>query len=112
MAEINSGLLDDDLQAVMGKDRCKNEWHHPSKKNPQPIKSTPVKKNDPMEAHSEEENWMDKLKAMVKGIITPALLCLFFFWCQQTGQMADKTAVSAMFVCVGVVFFRVGRAAK
>lgn len=114
MSNANSDLLDDGLRAVMGEERCQDVTER-MRKNPQPIKGTPIKeKHDPVGTHWEyaEENWLDKLKVMVKGIIAPALLCLFFFWCQQTGQMADKVAVSAMLVCVGVVFFRVGHAAK
>ncbi len=114
MSNVNSDLLDAGLQAVMSKDRCQDVTEQ-MKKNPNPIQGTPVKeKHDPMPARWEyaEENWLDKLKKMVKGIMTPALLCLFFFYCQQTEQMVSDTAVCAMFVCVGVVFFRIGRAAK
>lgn len=114
MSNINGDLLDDGLQAVMGKERCKDVTEQ-MKQNPKPMQGTPVKeKHDPMAARWEyaEENWLDRLRTMFLRIITPGLLCWFFFWCQQTERMDNDTAVCAMFVCVGVVFFRIGRGAK
>ena len=151
MSNINGDLLDDGLQAVMGKERCKDVTEQ-MKQNPNPIQGTSVsegappvageategsaavdkikdkrkpadfigspqtgkEKHDPMAARWEyaEENWLDRLRTMFLRIITPGLLCWFFFWCQQTERMDNDTAVCAMFVCVGVVFFRIGRGAK
>lgn len=54
-------------------------------------------------------NWLPKLKDAARGIFPPALLSVFFFWCQLTSRMDPTTAVVAMFGCVAIVFFRVGR---
>jgi len=54
-------------------------------------------------------NWLPKLKEVARGIFPPALLSVFFFWCQLTSRMDPTTAVTAMFGCVALVFFRVGR---
>ena len=58
---------------------------------------------------SDSYSWLPQLKAAVHGIMPPALMCTFFFWCQQTARMDSTTAVVAMFGCVALVFFRVGR---
>ena len=54
-------------------------------------------------------NWLPKLKEAARGIFPQALLSVFFFWCQLTSRMDPATAVAAMFGCVALVFFRVGR---
>lgn len=71
----------------------------------EPPKVEPV----PQFVESDSYGWLPKLKDAVHGIMPPALLCSFFFWCQQTARMDATTAVIAMFACVAIVFFRVGR---
>ena len=85
----------------------------PQKKNvpavteaPKPMAVTPAHESP---SPVSNDGWMNKLKSAVHGIMPPALLCTFFFWCQQTARMDATTAVVAMFGCVALVFFRVGR---
>lgn len=66
---------------------------------------TPVWKS----AETTSYSWLPRLKDAVYGILSPALLSVFFFWCQLTSRMDSTTAVTAMFCCVAIVFFRVGR---
>lgn len=74
----------------------------------EPPKAEPViPAQQPVE--SDSYSWLPQLKAAVHGIMPPALMCTFFFWCQQTARMDSTTAVVAMFGCVALVFFRVGR---
>lgn len=74
----------------------------------EPPKVEPVIPVQPI-VESDSYSWLPKLKTAVHGIMPPAFLCSFFFWCQQTARMDATTAVVAMFGCVAIVFFRVGR---
>lgn len=53
--------------------------------------------------------YMNRLKAAACGVAKPAVLGLFFFWCQQCQKMDSTTAVCAMFACVAVAAFHMGR---
>lgn len=75
----------------------------------EPPKIEPVSSRHEVPVSVSTNDWMPKLKNAVHGIMPPALLCTFFFWCQQTARMDATTAVVAMFGCVALVFFRVGR---
>lgn len=54
-------------------------------------------------------NYMDKLKATVKDVFLYAFLTLVLFWWQQTGRLEITTSWYALLVCVGMVFFSVGK---
>lgn len=83
----------------------------PTKKSvsevPERLKDEP--KVEPTRTVVSDYNWLPKLKEAARGIFLPALLSVFFFWCQLTSRMDPTTAVTAMFGCVALVFFRVGR---
>ena len=54
-------------------------------------------------------NSMDKLKAVAKEVgLYGALSTILFYW-QQTGKLDYTTAWYALLVCVGMVFFSVGK---
>ena len=82
-----------------------------------PKESNPGK-NTPKEEKPVESLWepvkpapdsMEKLKQMVKDVCKYAVLSLILFWWQQTGRLEETTAWYALLVCVGMVFFSVGK---
>ena len=52
---------------------------------------------------------MEKLKQMAKDVCKYAALSLILFWWQQTGRLEETTAWYSLLVCVGMVFFSVGK---
>lgn len=54
-------------------------------------------------------NYMDKLKAVAKEVGLYGLLSTILFYWQQTGKLDYTTAWHALLVCVGMVFFSVGK---
>ena len=54
-------------------------------------------------------NWLDKLKKTTKDVCLYALLSLVLFYWQQTGRLEYNTAWYALLLCVGMVFFSIGR---
>lgn len=116
---------DEGLSQIFG-DRFNDESKTPAAVKPATTRksTTPKKKSAPavvespkaepvipvqQPVESDSYSWLPQLKAAVHGIMPPALMCTFFFWCQQTARMDSTTAVVAMFGCVALVFFRVGR---
>lgn len=98
MSNINSDLLDEDLQAVMGKDRCQNEWTVPKKKE----KPCNVKQDEPMDAGWVQLNTvspMVRLKNCVKWGTPFAVLSSILFYWQQAGLLASSAAVPSLIIC-------------
>ena len=123
MSNVNSDLLDEGLQAVMGKDRCQNEWKPTQKPMVEPFrtKSTNTTKEakvaqkptekavDASWAPVKEPNWMDNLKSCVKTMaLFGGLSCLIFYW-QQAGLMAESIAVPCMCVCTALAGWGAGK---
>ena len=54
-------------------------------------------------------DFMDKLKQTAKDVCLYAVLSLILFWWQQTGRLEETTAWYSLLVCVGMVFFSVGK---
>lgn len=116
MSNINGDLLDDGLQAVMGKDRCQNNWQ-PSKKaeakNERPSDKKETKKEKPAEAQWEPvkpaPDWMDKLIGCVKDTFLFAGLSILFFYWQQTGQMLPSAAMPAICTCMVLAGIGIGK---
>jgi len=87
-------------------------------------KRIPTKESNPTKVMPEKEkpvnaqwepvkptpNYMDKLKHSAKDMGMYAVLSAILFWWQQTGRLEETTAWYALLVCVGMVFFTVGRA--
>ena len=105
MSNINGDLLDDGLQAVMGKDRCRNDWHpEPKKKAPakkagkEPAKTDAVPVDAAWEAMSAGAS-AAKLKACAKwAMLFGSISALLFYW-QQAGLLDPKAAVPSLIVC-------------
>ena len=110
MSNINSDLLDEGLQAVMGKDRCQNEWAVPKKKE-----SKKLQKDEPAEASWEPvkpEVPMDKVKECAKWTtLFAGISGLLFYW-QQAGLLASSAAVPSLIVCALLAGLAVGWNAK
>ena len=71
------------------------EKEAPAEAQWEPVKPTP--------------NYMDKLRTSVKDTALYAVMSAILFWWQQTGRLEETTAWWALLVCVGMVFFTVGR---
>lgn len=54
-------------------------------------------------------NYMEKLKSIVKDTGMYAVLSMILFWWQQSGRLEETTAWYALLVCVGAMFFSVGK---
>jgi hypothetical protein len=83
-----------------------------STKQSNPGKECPGKEK-PVESLWEPEkpapNWMDKLKQTTKDVCLYAVLSSVLFYWQQTGRLEETTSWYALLVCVGMVFFSVGK---
>jgi hypothetical protein len=81
-------------------------------KESNPGKSTP-KEEKPVESPCEPvkpaSDSMEKIKQMAKDVCKYAALSLILFWWQQTGRLEETTAWYSLLVCVGMVFFSVGK---
>lgn len=114
--------FDDGLKAVMG-DRFHDTtetWEivkeHAAKRKA--TKTVAADKNVPEKEKPVEAQWepvkpapdfMDKLKATVKDVFLWAVISLVLFYWQQTGRIEITTSWYALIVCVGMVFFSVGK---
>ena len=56
-----------------------------------------------------DPNWLDKLKACAKWTALFGGLCVLLFYWQQTGRLETTTSWYALLVCVGMVFFSIGK---
>lgn len=83
-----------------------------SDKQSEPVKNVPEKEK-PIEALWEPvkpaPDFMAKLKATAKDVCLYAVLSLVLFYWQQTGRIDITTSWYALLVCVGMVFFSVGK---
>ena len=113
MSNINSDLLDEGLQSVMGKDRCQNEWVPPKK--PEGKKPEPAKKAQAADASWEPvktQGSMDKLKECTKWTtLFAGISGLLFYW-QQAGLLASEAAVPSFIVCALLSGLAIGWNAK
>lgn len=102
MSNVNSDLLDEGLQSVMGKDRCQNDWY--GSKKTEDAKKKEVRKDKSVEAQwepvKEKPNQLDKLKACAKDALLYGALSLTFFYFQQTGQMELSASMPCICTCV------------
>lgn len=119
MSNYNGDLLDDGLQSVMGKDRCKDVWtimpegaeallerdrKRSDSRKTVDAKKKEVRKDKPVEAQwepvKEKPNQLDKLKACAKDALLYGALALMFFYFQQTGQMELTASMPCICACV------------
>ena len=86
--------LNDDLQAVMGKDRCQEDWWNDLKNRKSSETSV-----DASWVPVRETNAMDKVKACTKwGAVFGGISSLLFYW-QQAGLLASSAAVPSLIIC-------------
>ena len=126
MSYVNSDLLDEGLQNVMGKDRCQNEWKPTQKPMVEPFSAKTTnttqeekvaqkptaKAVDASWAPAKEPNWMDNLKACVKSVLLFGGLSFLIFYWKEAGLMAESIAVPAIAVCTALAGFGAGRTAR
>ncbi len=97
MSNVNGDLLDEGLQAVMGKDRCQNEWQ-PAKKKA----AKQLEKDEAVDASwvpVRSESSMDKVKDCAKwALLFASVSGLLFYW-QQAGLLASSAAVPSLIFC-------------
>ena len=114
---------DMELQAIMG-DRFEDLTKGTEKPAEKPVaKTAPKKTSAPVKDVPEKEkpvdaqyepirpapNFMDKLKQTAKDVCLYAVLSTILFWWLQSGKLEETTAWYALLVCVGMVFFSVGK---
>lgn len=82
------------------------------KKQSEPVKEC-TKEEKPVKAQwkpvKPNPNEMETLKRTAKDVCKYAALSLILFWWQQTGRLEETTAWYSLLVCVGMVFFSVGK---
>lgn len=78
----------------------------------EPVKNVPTKgkfAESQWEPEKPEPNWLDRLRTTAKSTALYAIVSVVLFWWQQTGRIDYDTAWYALLLCVGMVFFSVGR---
>jgi hypothetical protein len=118
MSITNEDLLDEGLQAVMGPDRCQNDWQPKPKKIPEtkPAEKKPAGKDTPIAAQwkpvKPDPNDLDRLKASAKWSAMFGGLCLLIFYWQQTGLMDPAAAMPCMLTCMLLTGVNIGKNLK
>ena len=74
-----------------------------------PTKAKEAVKDAQCEPVKPAPDFMDKLKRTAKDVCLYAVLSLILFWWQQSGRLEETTAWYALLVCVGMVFFTIGK---
>ena len=101
MKELNDDLLDDGLQAVMGKDRCQDISlpQKPAKKQKAEEKDFSATAVDASWAPVRETSVAEKIKACAKwGFVFGGISSLLFYW-QQAGLLDSSAAVPSLIFC-------------
>ncbi len=126
MTIVNSDLLDEGLQTVMGKERCQNEcdWQTARKPVVEPISTRPTSTtqaekvaqkpiNKALDAEYEparpEPNWMDNLKSCAKSVLLFGGLSFLIFYWKEAGLMAESIAIPAIAVCTALAGWGAGK---
>lgn len=112
MSNFNGDLLDDGLQSLMGKDRCKNVYDEETRvvhmKKERREKDTPDASWVPVA----EPGFMEKLKKSAKSSLLFGGLSLMFFYFQQSGQMLPSAAMPCICACCILLGLGVGKNAR
>lgn len=109
MSNENSDLLDEGLQAVMGKDRCQNDWFKPKRmEDKKPEQKTADAVWEPVKAVAP----MDKLKGCAKWSALFGLISGILFYWQQAGLLDSRAAVPSFVVCALLAGLAIGWNAK
>lgn len=101
-------LHPDTVHITLGKPTAKAE----AKKQTSKVKNE-TEKEKPVNAQWEpvkpSPNWFDKLRNTAKDVCLYAVLSVILFWWQQTGRLEVTTSWYALLVCIGLMFFTIGR---
>ena len=101
-------LHPDTVHITIGKPTAKAE----AKKQTSKVKNE-TEKEKPVNAQWEpvkpSPNWFDKLRNTAKDVCLYAVLSVILFWWQQTGRLEVTTSWYALLVCIGLMFFTIGR---
>ena len=101
-------LHPDTVHITLGQPTAKAE----AKKQTAKVKNE-TEKEKPVNAQWEpvkpSPNWFDKLRNTAKDVCLYAVLSVILFWWQQTGRLEVTTSWYALLVCIGLMFFTIGR---
>ena len=115
MSNINGDLLDEGLQAVMGKERCQDVSSQFGKTEAKEIVTSPAAPHNDREKRTakrepesvEDASWvklnvispMAKVKCCAKwAMLFGSISGLLFYW-QQAGLLDPKAAVPSLIIC-------------
>jgi hypothetical protein len=101
MKELNDDLLDEGLQAVMGKERCQNpeDWQKDIKKRKAERKASVDTAVDATWVPVKEGTSMDKVRDCAKwAMLFASVSGLLFYW-QQAGLLDSSAAVPSLIFC-------------
>ena len=85
---------------------------HVATKESNPGKNIPKEEktvDTPWEPVKPAPDFMEKLKKTAKDTCMYAVLSMILFYWQQTGRLETTTSWYALLVCVGMVFFSIGK---
>ena len=108
LAEVMGGRFVDLTNGDAGKPTAKAE----TKKQTVPAKSVNEEEksaDSQWEPVKPSANWFDKLRTTAKNVCLYAVLSMILFWWQQTGRLEETTSWYALCVCIGMMFFTIGR---
>lgn len=74
-----------------------------------PAKANEAAKDAQWEPVKPALDFIGKLKQTAKDVCLYALLSLILFYWQQTGKLEETTAWYSLLLCVGMVFFSIGK---
>ena len=116
MSNVNSDLLDEGLQSVMGKDRCQDVWTIMPEGAEKLLKEHPINPRKPTHSFKDgkwepvkEITWLDKLKDCAKWTSGFGALSMLLFYWNLEGLMASSVAVPSMCVCTLMAGFGIGK---
>ena len=102
MKSANNDLLDEGLQAVMGKERCQDVTKVIQEERAKYAAQNPPAKRitaDASWAPAREPGSLDKLKACAKwALLFAAISGILFYW-QMAGLLASSAAVPSLIFC-------------
>ena len=113
MSNMNGDLLDDGLQAVMGKERCQDVWAPREKKAAEKV---PQKEAASREEMAVDAKWvklytvspMAKVKNCAKQTVLYGGISAVLFWWQQAGLLDPKAAIPSFIVLALLAGLRIG----
>lgn len=115
MKNLNDDLLDDGLQAVMGPDRCQNDWQ-PKSQSREAVTAAEQKKGS-KRGEAVDAAWVSvpgagtdlrKVMECAKQTALYGGLSAVLFWWQQAGLLASEAAVPSFILLALLAGLRIG----